>query len=159
MNYVLGHKEKNLIDKARRGWWFSVVFLLIIVGLILFLTYVEIVDANRDVLIGILGVLTGSISSMMAIASGRDPAEVDDLKDKLAAANSDRIALISRLRDSQIQLELRTQQICELQESVIEKLSMFAGENPIKTKDTSSVVLHPSVEEWLPVDRDAKAGS
>jgi len=159
MNYVLGSKEKNLIDKARRGWWFSVVFLMIIVGLILFLTYVEIVDANRDVLIGILGVLTGSISSMMAIASGRDPAEVDDLKDKLAAANSDRIALISRLRDSQIQLELRTQQICELQESVIEKLSMFAGENPIKTKDTSSVVLHPSVEEWLPVDRDAKAES
>ena len=159
MNNVLGHKEKNLIDKAKRVWWFSVVFLMIIVGLILFLTYVEIVDANRDVLIGILGVLTGSISSMMAIASGRDPAEVDDLKDKLAAANSDRIALISRLRDSQIQLELRTQQICELQESVIEKLSMFAGENPIKTKDTSSVVLHPSVEEWLPVDRDTKAGS
>ena len=159
MNYVLGDRERNLIDKAKRGWWFSVVFLMIIVGLILFLTYVSIVEANRDVLIGILGVLTGSISSMMAIASGRDPAEVDDLKDKLAAANSDRIALISRLRDSQIQLELRTQQICELQESVIEKLSIFAGENPIKTKDTSSVVLHPSVEEWLPVDRDAKAGS
>jgi hypothetical protein len=159
MNNVLGDRERNLIDKAKRGWWFSVVFLMIIVGLILFLTYVSIVEANRDVLIGILGVLTGSISSMMAIASGRDPAEVDDLKDKLAAANSDRIALISRLRDSQIQLELRTQQICELQESVIEKLSIFAGENPIKTKDTSSVVLHPSVEEWLPVDRDAKAGS
>lgn len=149
-------KEKNQIDKAKRGWWFSVVFLLIIVGLIGFLTYVKIVDENRDVLIGILGVLTGSISSMMAIASGRDPAEVDELKDKLAAANADRSALISRLRDAQIQLELRTQQICELQESVIEKLSVFAGENPIKTKDPQQVVLPPQVEEWLPVDRDKK---
>ena len=147
-------KERNQIDKAKRGWWFSVVFLLIIVGLIGFLTYVKIVDENRDVLIGILGVLTGSISSMMAIASGRDPAEVDELKDKLSAANADRSALISRLRDAQIQLELRTQQICELQESVIEKLSMFAGDNPIKTKNPSEVVLHPSVTEWLPVDRD-----
>ena len=144
------HKEKNQIDKARRGWWFSVVFLLIIVGLILFLTYLKIVDENRDVLIGILGVLTGSISSMMAIASGRDPAEVDELKDKLAAANADRAALISRLRDSQIQLELRTQQICELQEAMIEKLSVFAGQNPIKTTDPSQVVLSPTVEEWLP---------
>jgi len=144
------NKEKNQIDKARRGWWFSVVFSLIIVGLILFLTYVKIVDENRDVLIGILGVLTGSISSMMAIASGRDPAEVDDLKDKLSAANSDRAALISRLRDSQIQLELRTQQICELQEAMIEKLSVFSGQNPIKTKDPSQVILPPTVEEWLP---------
>jgi hypothetical protein len=143
-------KIQNQIDKAKRGWWFSVMFLCLIVGLILFLTYVKIVDENRDVLIGILGVLTGCISSMMAIASGRDPAEVDELKDKLAAANSDRAALISRLRDSQIQLELRTQQICELQEAVIEKLSMFAGENPIKTKDPSDVILPPQVEEWLP---------
>ena len=149
-------KEKNKIDKAKRGWWFSVVFLLIIVGLIGFLTYVKIVEENRDVLIGILGVLTGSISSMMAIASGRDPAEVDDLKDKLAAANADRTALISRLRDAQIQLELRTQQICELQEAVIEKLSMFAGQNPIKTREPHQVVLPPQVEEWLPVDRDKK---
>lgn len=147
-------REKNNLDKARRGWWFSVTFLVIIVGLIGFLTKVEIVKDNKDILVGILGVLTGSISSMMAIASGRDPAEVDDLKDKLSAANADRTALISRLRDAQIQLELRTQQICELQEAVIEKLSMFAGSNPIKTKDTSKVTLNPTVEEWLPVDRD-----
>ena len=145
-------KIQNQMDKAKRGWWFSVMFLCMVVGLILFLTYVKIVEENRDVLIGILGVLTGCISSMMAIASGRDPAEVDELKDKLAAANADRAALISRLRDSQIQLELRTQQICELQEAVIEKLSMFAGENPIKTKDPSDVILQPQVEEWLPVD-------
>lgn len=148
-------REKNNLDKARRGWWFSVTFLVIIVGLIGFLTKVQIVKDNKDILVGILGVLTGSISSMMAIASGRDPAEVDELKDKLSAANADRTALISRLRDAQIQLELRTQQICELQEAVIEKLSMFAGSNPIKTKDPSKVTLNPTVEEWLPVDRDS----
>lgn len=145
------------IEKARRGWWASVVFMLLIVGLIIFLTYVKIVDENRDVLIGIIGMLTGSISSMLAIASGRDPSEVEELKDKLASANADRQALISRLRDSQIQIQLRTEQICELQEAVIEKLSMFSGENPIKTRKQDQVILHPSVEEWLPtVDREEK---
>mgnify|MGYP001457906115 FL=1 len=143
------------VEKARRGWWASVVFMLLIVSLIVFLTYVKIVDENRDVLIGIIGMLTGSISSMLAIASGRDPSEVEELKDKLASANADRQALISRLRDSQIQIQLRTEQICELQEAVIEKLSMFAGENPIKTKKNDHVILHPSIEEWLPpVDRE-----
>lgn len=143
------------VEKARRGWWASVVFMLLIVSLIVFLTYVKIVEENRDVLIGIIGMLTGSISSMLAIASGRDPSEVEELKDKLASANADRQALISRLRDSQIQIQLRTEQICELQEAVIEKLSMFAGENPIRTRKQDQVVLHPSVEEWLPlVDRE-----
>jgi len=32
---------------------------------------------------------------------------------------------------------------------------MFAGENPIKTKKNDHVILHPSIEEWLPpVDRE-----
>ncbi len=142
-------------EKAKRGWWASVVFMLLIVGLIIFLTYVKIVEENRDVLIGIIGMLTGSISSMLAIASGRNPSELDELKEKLSAANADRAALISRLRDAQIQMQLRTEQICELQESVIEKLSMFAGENPIKTRKQDQVILPPAVEEWLPsVDRD-----
>ena len=79
-----------------------------------------------------------------------DPSEVEELKDKLSAANADRAALISRLRDAQIQLELRTQQICELQESVIEKLSVFAGQNPIRTRSPDDVILPPQVAEWLP---------
>ena len=136
--------------KAKRGWWFSVMFLLLIVGLILFLTYVKIVDENRDVLVGILGVITGSISSMVAIASGRDPSEVEELKDKLAAANADREALIARLRDAQIQMQLKTDQVMELQTAVIDKFSLFAGKRPIKTTNQDEVILHPKVEEWLP---------
>lgn len=143
--------------KAKRGWIFSVVFMLVVVGLILFLTYVRIVDENRDVLVGILGVLTGSISSMLAIASGRDPSELEEVKDQLAAANADRAALIARLRDSQIQLQLHRDQISELQMAMIERLSIFSGEEVIKTRTLEQVQLHPEVEEWLPtVDREKK---
>ena len=81
--------------------------------------------------------------------------KVEELKDKLSAANADRAALIGRLRDSQIQMQLLREQIFELQTAVIDKLSFFQGQSPIKTKDRSQIVLHDEVEEWLPkVDRD-----
>ena len=144
------HAEFTKDQKAKRGWWFSVFFLVLVVLLILFLTYVKIVDENRDVLVGILGVITGSISSMVAIASGRDPSEVEELKDKLASANAAREALIARLRDAQIQMQLKTDQLMELQTAVINKLSMFANQEAIQTQNEEEVVLHPKVEEWIP---------
>ena len=148
------HKQNTATEKAKRGWWFSVIFLLIVVGLILFLTYVKIVDENRDVLVGILGMITGSISSMMAIASGRDPSEVEQLKDELAAANADRASLIARLRDAQIQLQLKHEQMFEIQTALINQLSTFHGQNIIKTKSETQVILDPNVEQWLPSKED-----
>lgn len=143
--------------KAKRGWWFSVVFLIIMVGLILFLSYIKIEPKNRDVLVGILGVLTGSISSMMAIASGRDPSEVEELREMLAKSDADRAALIARLRDAQIQLQIKNDQISDLQSAVINKLSIFVGEEVATKKRREEVVLEPDVEAWLPnIDREKK---
>lgn len=151
------NKQFTKSDKAKRGWWASVVFMALICELIYFLSTTKIVEENRDILIGIIGMLTGSISSMLAIASGRDPSEVEELKDKLASANSDRAALIARLRDSQIQMQLLREQIFELQNAVINKLSMFKGDNVIKSKSEDEVVLNRHVEEWLPeTDRNKK---
>ena len=144
------NKEIIKDQKAKRGWWFSVMFLLIVVCLILFLTYVKIVDENRDVLVGILGMITGSISSMLAIASGRDPSEVEELKDKLAKSDADRAALIARLRDAQIQLQLKNDHLFDLQTAVINELSLFAGKKVIKAKNPAEVILDPNVREWLP---------
>tara|TARA_B100000214_G_scaffold204618_1_gene148360 strand:+ start:101 stop:577 length:477 start_codon:yes stop_codon:yes gene_type:complete len=142
-------KQFTQSEKAKRGWWASVVFMLLICVLIVFLAYTKIVEENRDILIGIIGMLTGSISSMLAIASGRDPSEVEELKDKLASANADREALIARLRDSQIQMQLKNDQVFELQTAVIDKLSVFAGDDVIRTKDESQVILDPHVQEWI----------
>jgi len=144
------NKEIIQDQKSKRGWWFSVIFLLIVVCLILFLTYVKIVDENRDVLVGILGMITGSISSMLAIASGRDPSEVEELKDKLSKSDADRAALIARLRDAQIQLQLKNDHLFDLQTAVINELSLFAGKKVIKPKDPNHVILDPNVKEWLP---------
>ena len=130
----------------------------LIVILIYFLSTHEIVEKNRDILIGIIGMLTGSISSMLAIASGRDPSEVEELKDKLASANGDREALIARLRDAQIQMQLLREQIFELQSAVIDKLSLFHGESVIKTKKEEDIVLKNVVESWIPKSKDTEEG-
>jgi hypothetical protein len=134
--------------KHKRGWWASVIFMIVIVGLIIFLTYVRMVDDNREIIIGIIGMLTGSISSMLAIASGRDPSEIAGLKDDLAKANADRESLIARLRDAQIQLQLHRDQLADLQSAMLNKLSMFSG--MIASRAASEVELNESVQTWLP---------
>jgi hypothetical protein len=150
------NKQFSSQDKAKKGWWFSVFFMLLVVGLIMFLSFVEIQEKNRDVLVGMLGMLTGAISSMLAIASGRDPSEVEELKDKLAKSDGDRQALIARLRDSQIQMQLLREQIFELQQSVIDKLSIFQGQKTIKTRSEEQVILHKDVDEWIGRDDEFK---
>jgi hypothetical protein len=143
-------KQFTQTEKAKRGWWFSVVFMVLVICLIMFLAFIPLQQDNRDIIVGMIGMITGAISSMLSIAAGRDPSEVEELKDKLASANADRAALIGRLRDSQIQMQLLREQIFELQSAVIDKLSLFRGQNAIKTKNVDQVVLHDEVEEWLP---------
>ena len=132
--------------KTKRGRWFSVIFLVLVMGLIVFLARVEIIEKNRDVLIGILGVLTGSISSMLAIASGRDPAEVDELKQELSKQEADRAALIARLRDAHIHSQLKSDQLMQLQLAMIKALTPLDVQ--VLTEDM--VQLNEHVEEWLP---------
>jgi len=150
------NKQFSSQEKAKRGWWFSVFFMILVICLIMFLSFVEIVEKNRDVLVGLLGMITGSVSSMIAIASGRDPSEVEELKDKLAKSDGDRQALIARLRDAQIQMQLLRDQIFELQQAVIDKLSVFTNQKTIQTKDENQVILNKHVAEWLPEDDEFK---
>ena len=148
-------KQFNQSEKAKRGWWASVVFMVMIVALIIFLTYVKIQEENRDILIGIIGMLTGSISSMLSIAAGKDPAEIEELKEKLSAANADRAALIARLRDAQIQIQLKTDQLNDIQTALIEKLPVWEGKKVVNRKTEADVVLNKHVDEWIPeVERD-----
>jgi len=114
--------------------------------LILFLSFVEIVEKNRDVLVGILGVLTGSISSMIAVASGRDPAEIEELKEQLSRQEADRAALIARLRDAQISLQLKSDQVTQLQTLMISELAQLRATQLTE----SDVELDRHVKEWLP---------
>jgi len=123
-----------------------VIFMGLVVGLIVFLAYVDIVKENRDILIGIIGMLTGSISSMLAVASGRDPAEVEQLKDDLATKEADRQALIARLRDAHINSQLKSDMLMEMQTAIINQLA----ELRVANRTEGDVQLNQHVAEWLP---------
>jgi len=86
---------------------------------------------------------------MIAIAAGRDPAEIEEIKEKLAVANADRQALISRLRDSQIQLQILRDQITDLQTAMIRELSIFSGKEIGNKKSAEDVELNKDVKDWL----------
>ena len=122
-----------LSDKARRSWTASLIFLFMIIGLILFLTYVEIPDKNKDIVTSIIGMIIGSISTAISIFVGRDPDDIKELKDAINSLNSDRTALIERLRDAQLDKEVLRRQLDHLQAKIIERLSIFIGEEGLTT--------------------------
>ena len=137
-------------DKAKRSWVASFIFLIMIIGLIFFFTYMHIPDKNKDVIVGIVGMIIGSISSMISIFSGRDPDDIKELKEEIIKLNDDRSTLISRLRDAQLDKEHLRKQLQALQTEVISRLSIFVGiENLMKIgkiDDESK----KEIEKWLP---------
>ena len=150
----LTNKQFTQSEKAKRGWWFSVFFMILVIALILFLSFVEIQEKNRDVLVGLIGMITGAVSSMLSIASGRDPSEVEELKDKLAKSEGDRQALIARLRDAQIQMQILREQIFELQKNYVHwtygKTNMSAA--------TSGSFLHKETKKYVNKDNQTLEG-
>jgi hypothetical protein len=142
-------KQFTQTEKAKRGWWFSIVFMFLVICLIVFLAFIPLQKDNRDIIVGMIGMITGAISSMLSIAAGRDPSEVEALKDKLSSANADREALIARLRDAQIQLQLKNEQVQDLQTAIINRLSVFE-KNELKKRTEQEIMLDPTIEQWLP---------
>jgi len=137
-------------DKGKRSWLASFVFLTLVVGLIFFLTFLEVPDKNKDLITSIIGMIVGSISTVISIFVGRDPDDVKDLKEAIQELNSDRNALIERLRDAQLDKETLRKQLEALQTQVIERLSIFVGEHRLAEVGGADIQLSPEVERWMP---------
>lgn len=133
-------------DKNIRSWIASLCFLVLVVGLIFFLTYVQIPKDNKDIITGIVGMIVGSISSSIAIFTGRDPEDLKHLKEKIAELEDDRNSLIARLRDAQIDKDILRKGLEHLQEQIIHRLSIFVGEEKLRSVGN----VPPKVEEWIP---------
>ena len=142
-----------LSDKARRSWMSALIFLLMILGLVLFLTFVEIPDKNKDVIVSIIGMVVGGISTAISIFVGRDPDDIKELKEKILSLNGDRTALIERLRDAQPDKEVLRRQFEALQGQIISRLSIFIGEESLRQvgqpEDISAIV-----ERYIPKEKE-----
>ena len=78
------------MSKSARSWLASLIFLTMVVGLIFFLTFLEIPDKNKDLITSIIGMLVGSISMAISIFVGRDPDDVAALKGQIEELSDDR---------------------------------------------------------------------
>lgn len=142
------HQRGNFMfqDKNIRSWMASLCFLVLVVGLIFFLTYVKIPQENKDIITGIVGMIVGSISSSIAIFTGRDPEDVKHLRDQIAELEDDKNSLIARLRDAQIDKDILRKGLEGLQDQIITRLSIFVGEERLRAVGH----VPDKVEEWLP---------
>ena len=138
-------------SKAIRSWLASFLYLSLVISIIPFLTYVEIPEKNKDLLVSIVGMLVGSLGAVIAIFTGRDPDDVADLKKKIEELNDDRSTLIARLRDAQIDKETLRRQHEHLQNQVIEKLSVFVGREQLL--ELGKPQLSEEIERWIPKEK------
>lgn len=135
-------------NKAFRSWLASFIFLALVVGLIFFLTFLEIPDKNKDLITSIIGMLVGSMSMAISIFVGRDPDDVASLKSTIEELNDDRNTLIARLRDAQIDKDTLRKAHDRLQDAVIDKLSVFVGMEKLRVLGKGS--LPEEVNRWIP---------
>jgi len=143
------------MSKSARSWLASLIFLTMVVGLIFFLTFLEIPDKNKDLITSIIGMLVGSISMAISIFVGRDPDDVAALKGQIEELSDDRNTLIARLRDAQIDKDILRRQHEGLQALVISKLSVFAEDK--RLGELAALADERSIPEevarWIPGER------
>lgn len=75
----------NFDNSANRKYAASGVFVFLVLALMLFLTYVTIPPANKDIIISIISVIVGGTGVAMATLFSESESEVDKLRAELTA--------------------------------------------------------------------------
>ena len=104
-------------DKELRGYIGSAIVFVLIMGLLLFLAFFEIPDANNDIFKVIVGMLVGSLSVVIYTFIGKNPEEVSKLESRVSSLSAENAHLIKQ-KD-----ELESMHI-NLQQMIVEKLSI-----------------------------------
>jgi len=90
---------------------------IIVVALLLFLSFNQIPKDNKDLFVSIVGVISGSLSVILFTIIGRNPNEVQELKN----ANEKLEGQVSQLIQQKDELE---GMLIEMQKEIVDKLSI-----------------------------------
>ncbi len=108
--------EQNSYKEIRHYAGAAGIF-LVVVGLLLFLSYNKIPSDNKDLFVSIVGVISGSLSVILFTIIGRNPNEVQELKN----ANEKLEGQVSQLIQQKDELE---GMLIEMQKEIVDKLSI-----------------------------------
>ena len=96
---------------------------LLIVFLLLFLSYNEIPPVNKDVFVSVVGMMVGSLSVVMYTIIGKNPEELESLRNKNES-----------LQGSMDMMEIRNDQlesmIIQIQQNIIKNLTVLDDIDP-----------------------------
>ena len=73
-------KITNGVAKELRNYVGAIGIFLLVIGILVFLSYNEIPNMNKDVVVSIIGMIVGSLSVVIMTVIGRNPDEVNELK-------------------------------------------------------------------------------
>ena len=104
-------------EKEIRHYAGAAGIFLVVVGLLLFLSYNKIPSDNKDLFVSIVGVISGSLSVILFTIIGRNPNEVQELKN----AKEKLEGQVAQLIQQKDELE---GMLIEMQKEIVDKLSI-----------------------------------
>mgnify|MGYP003132923126 FL=1 len=115
------------IAKELRNYVGALGIFVVVIGLLFFLSFHQIPTENKDLFVSIVGVISGSLSVILFTIIGRNPNEVQELKNSNEKLNGQVHQLI-RQKD-----ELEGMLI-EMQKEIVDKLSIAGIYFELKNK-------------------------
>ena len=88
----------------------------------------------------------------ISIFVGRDPDDVAELRSEISSLRDDKNTLIARFRDAQIDKDTLRKQLTTLQMQIIERLSIFVGEESLKNIGNAKGAIPEDLARWIPDD-------
>jgi len=121
-------KHLNGVAKEIRHYVGAIGIFLFVVGILVFLSYNEIPNMNKDVVVSIIGMIVGSLSVVIMTVIGRNPDEVNELK----KSNESLSTKVEHLVNQKDELE---KMLIEIQTNMIDQLTLL-GANAFDTMYT-----------------------
>ena len=121
-------KITNGVAKELRHYVGAIGIFLLVIGILMFLSFNEIPNMNKDVVVSIIGMIVGSLSVVIMTVIGRNPDEVNDLK----KSNESLSTKVEHLVNQKDELE---KMLIEIQTNMIDQLTLL-GANAFDTMYT-----------------------
>ena len=118
-------KITNGVAKELRHYVGAIGIFLLVIGILMFLSFNEIPNMNKDVVVSIIGMIVGSLSVVIMTVIGRNPDEVNELKKQ----NEGLTSKVDHLVSQKDELE---KMLITIQTNIIDQLTLL-GANAFDT--------------------------
>ena len=116
---------RNGVAKELRHYIGAIGIFIFVIGILVFLSYNEIPNMNKDVVVSIIGMIVGSLSVVIMTVIGRNPDEVNELK----KTNEGLSSKVEHLVTQKDELE---KMLIKIQTNMIDQLTLL-GANAFDT--------------------------